>query len=89
MIKEVEEFRRVVKSKDIKTFSHAALELRHYMMEHDPHLPIYHFTGPESWINDANGVIYHEGLYHLFYQFDPIVDGQRSARCWGHAVSKK
>ena len=85
--KEVAEFRRVVRSKDVKEFSRAALALRRYMIEHDPHRPIYHFTGPESWINDANGVIYHRGPYHLFYQFDPIVDGERSARCWGHAVS--
>jgi len=88
MEREIEEFRKVVRSKDIKTFSQAALVLRLYMIENDPHRPIYHFTGPESWINDANGVIYHKGLYHLFYQFDPIVDGKRSARCWGHAVSK-
>jgi sucrose-6-phosphate hydrolase SacC (GH32 family) len=87
MVREVERFRRVVKSRDVEVFSQAALALRRFMIDHDPQRPIYHFTGPESWINDANGVIYYEGTYHLFYQFDPIVDGQRSARCWGHAVS--
>ena len=85
--KEAVDFRKVVRSKDIKTFSVAALALRRWMIANDPHLPIYHFTGPESWINDANGVIYHKGTYHLFYQFDPIVDGRRSKRCWGHARS--
>jgi len=86
--REVEEFRKVVKSKDIEEFSQAAPALRRWMIKNDRHRPIYHFTGPESWINDANGVIHHEGNYHLFYQFDPVVDGKRSARCWGHAVSK-
>ena len=80
-------FREVVRSKDIETYSKAALALRLWMIDNDPHYPVYHFTGPESWINDPNGPIYHNGKYHLFYQFDPIVDGKRSARCWGHAVS--
>jgi sucrose-6-phosphate hydrolase SacC (GH32 family) len=88
MIPKVERFRHVVKSQDAKVFGRAALALRRYMISHDPQYPVYHFAGPESWINDANGVIYHQGTYHLFYQFDPIVDGQRSARCWGHAVSQ-
>ncbi|MHC4202614.1 MAG: glycoside hydrolase family 32 protein, partial [Planctomycetota bacterium] len=88
MAKEVDAFRRVVKTQDIDTFCKAALALRRWMMEKDPDRPLYHFTGPESWINDPNGVIYHEGAYHLFYQFDPIVDGRRSKRTWGHAVSK-
>jgi len=89
----VAEFRRVVKSADLKTYSQAALALRRWMIANDPHRPIYHFTGPESWINDPNGPIYFQGRYHLFYQFDPIVpegrDGwRRSKRCWGHAVSE-
>jgi hypothetical protein len=68
----VQNFRRSVRSKNVDTYSRAALALRFWMMDHDPHYPTYHFTGPESWINDANGVIYHKGLYHLFYQYDPI-----------------
>jgi beta-fructofuranosidase len=87
------EYRRVVKSKDIKTYSQAALNLRKWMAKNDPHYPIYHFTGPESWINDPNGPIYYKGRYHLFYQFDPQVDDgkggwKRSKRTWGHAVSE-
>jgi len=84
---EVLNYRRVVQSKDIGTYSSAARELRYYMIENDPHYPTYHFAGPESWINDPNGPIYLKGKYHLFYQYDPIVKGKRSARCWGHTVS--
>lgn len=36
--------------------------------------PQYHFTPPEGWIGDPNGLIYHDGEYHLYY--------------WGHAVSE-
>ena len=84
----IEAYRAVVKSKDKSIYAEAALKLRRWMIEKDPHRPMYHFTGPESWINDPNGVIYHKGTYHLFYQYDPIVDGERAERCWGHAVSK-
>jgi len=87
----VDAYRAVVRSKDKSVYAKAALELRRWMIENDPHRPIYHFTGPESWINDPNGPIYHKGKYHLFYQFDPNVPAgggyARSARCWGHAVS--
>jgi len=84
----VEAYRAVVASKDKSTYAKAALDLRRWVIKNDPYRPIFHFTGPESWINDPNGVIYHRGTYHLFYQYDPIIQGKRSNRCWGHAVSK-
>jgi len=85
-------FRRVVKSTDVSIYSRAALALRRWMVENDPHRPLYHFTGPESWINDPNGPIYHQRKYHLFYQFAPMLPDahggwRRSPMCWGHAVS--
>jgi sucrose-6-phosphate hydrolase SacC (GH32 family) len=88
----VADYRAVVKSTDLETYSRAALAYRKWSIKNDPYRPLYHFTGVESWINDPNGPIYHNGKYHLFYQFDPQVpDGKggwaRSQRCWGHAVS--
>ncbi|WP_282165010.1 glycoside hydrolase family 32 protein [Cellulophaga baltica] len=49
--------------------------------------PQYHFTPPEKWMNDPNGLVYHQGIYHLFYQYypDDIVWGPMH---WGHATSK-
>jgi hypothetical protein len=61
MMTPVEAYRAVVQSKDKPTDARAALDLRHWMIENDPHMPVYHFTGPECWINDPNGVIYHKG----------------------------
>lgn len=44
--------------------------------------PEYHFTPRDGWMNDPNGLVYHNGTYHLFYQ------AGENRRRWDHATSE-
>lgn len=33
--------------------------------------PNIHFTPEKNWNNDPNGLIYIDGIWHLYYQYNP------------------
>lgn len=49
--------------------------------------PQIHFSPKQKWTNDPNGMVYHNGIWHLFFQYypDSTVWGPMH---WGHATSK-
>jgi len=55
-----------------------------------PYRPRFHFSPRLGWMNDINGSYYQDGLYHLFYQFNPASTGAGAGfdMHWGHSVSK-
>ncbi|OJV56711.1 MAG: hypothetical protein BGO38_11100 [Cellulomonas sp. 73-145] len=56
-------------------------------MSADVARPRIHFTAQEGWINDPLGLTYHEGQYHLFFQFVPGQTEWGPNQRWGHATS--
>ena len=49
--------------------------------------PRLHFTPEKNWMNDPNGLIWHDGIYHLFFQHNPHGD-RHGNMSWGHATSR-
>ena len=49
--------------------------------------PVYHHTPLYGWMNDPNGMFYKDGLWHLYFQYNPYGSKWQNMT-WGHSVSR-
>ena len=50
--------------------------------------PRFHFSPRVGWMNDINGTYFQDGLYHVFYQFNPTTTSKAAGfdMHWGRAA---
>lgn len=51
---------------------------------HELYRPQIHYTPAKNWVNDPNGMVYVDGTWHLFYQYNPYGNDWGNMS-WGHA----
>lgn len=49
--------------------------------------PVYHHSPLYGWMNDPNGMFYKDGVWHLYYQWNPYGSKWQNMT-WGHSSSK-
>jgi sucrose-6-phosphate hydrolase SacC (GH32 family) len=76
----------IAKSKGFDSIYQADTYIGQETIYREKFRPQFHFTSRRGWNNDANGMVYNDGEYHLFYQHNPY-GWKWGNMTWGHAVS--
>ncbi|MFG2191764.1 glycoside hydrolase family 32 protein [Streptomyces sp. NPDC048639] len=53
----------------------------------DRHMPDVHLRPEANWINDPNGLVHHDGWYHVFFQHNPYAPTHEQVH-WAHYRSR-
>ena len=57
-----------------------------YSSNRETYRPVYHHTPMYGWMNDPNGMFYKDGVYHLYFQYNPY-GSMWANMTWGHSTS--
>ncbi|XP_021812647.1 beta-fructofuranosidase, insoluble isoenzyme CWINV1-like isoform X1 [Prunus avium] len=66
--------------------TYSQLTSSHHHLVNEPYRTGYHFQPPKNWINDPNGPLIYKGIYHFFYQYNPL-DAVWGNIVWAHSTS--
>ena len=56
------------------------------MKNREQYRPVYHHTPAYGWMNDPNGMFYKDGVWNLYFQYNPY-GSQWENMTWGHSTS--
>lgn len=71
----------------LRSLTNDQFEIKKEKAKNDPWRLDYHVMPPVGWLNDPNGVIQADGIYHLYYQYSPH-EPEGGLKYWGHTTSK-
>lgn len=74
-------------AKEDACWSHFTLSDTIDVTNREKYRPAYHHTPQYGWMNDPNGMFYNDGVWHLYYQWNPYGSKWQNMT-WGHSSSK-
>lgn len=74
-------------AKDDACWKNLALADTFDTSDREKHRPVYHHTPQYGWMNDPNGMFYKDGVWHLYYQWNPYGSKWQNMT-WGHSTSE-
>ncbi|EDL63140.1 glycoside hydrolase family 32 protein [Bacillus sp. SG-1] len=77
----------MTRDQELRSKAYEAVKENRTIVDQDPYRLKYHLMPPVGLLNDPNGFIEHNGVYHLYYQWMPFKTGH-GAKFWGHYSSE-
>lgn len=74
-------------AKDDACWKNLALADTFDTSDREKYRPAYHHTPLYGWMNDPNGMFYKDGVWHLYYQWNPYGSKWQNMT-WGHSTSE-